>query len=123
MEPKDSSPRSQKPINGLCSKTAESRVHFKPYVSNIQFNIVRFQVLTAASMKMAVFWVVVPCNLVEVYRRFGNAYCLIALMMEAASNCEKSVNFYQTTRRKISEDSHLLILNIVCAGLLRCNAV
>jgi hypothetical protein len=29
-----------------------------------------FQVLTAASMKMAVFWVVAPCSLVEVYRRF-----------------------------------------------------
>jgi hypothetical protein len=32
-------------------------------------------------MKMAVFWVVAPCSLVEVYRHFrGNA-----LMMEAAS--------------------------------------
>jgi hypothetical protein len=29
---------------------------------------VRFQVLTAASMKMAVFWVVALCSLVEVYR-------------------------------------------------------
>jgi hypothetical protein len=35
----------------------------------------RFQVLTAASMKMAVFWVVAPCSLVEVYRRFRDAYC------------------------------------------------
>jgi hypothetical protein len=30
----------------------------------------------AASMKMAVFWVVVPCSLVEVYRRFRGACCL-----------------------------------------------
>jgi hypothetical protein len=29
-----------------------------------------FEVLTVASMKMAVFWIVAPCNLVEVYRRF-----------------------------------------------------
>jgi hypothetical protein len=28
------------------------------------------QVLTAASMKMAVLWVVAPCSLVEVYRCF-----------------------------------------------------
>jgi hypothetical protein len=28
---------------------------------------VRFQDLTAASMKMTVFWVVGPCSLVEVY--------------------------------------------------------
>jgi hypothetical protein len=35
---------------------------------------VRFEVLTAVSMKMAVFWVVAPCSLVE----------LIALMMKAA---------------------------------------
>jgi hypothetical protein len=30
-----------------------------------------------------------------------------ALMMEAVSTCEKSVNFYETTRRNIPEDSHL----------------
>jgi hypothetical protein len=27
-------------------------------------------------MEMAVFWVVAPCSLVEVYRRFGGASCL-----------------------------------------------
>jgi hypothetical protein len=26
-------------------------------------------------MKMAVFWLVAPCNLVEVYRRFGGTCC------------------------------------------------
>jgi hypothetical protein len=29
-----------------------------------------FAVLTAVSTKMAVFWVVAPCSLVEVYQRF-----------------------------------------------------
>jgi hypothetical protein len=38
-----------------------------------------FEVLTAVSMKMAVFWVVAPCSLVEIY---------------------------QTTRRYNPEDSH-----------------
>jgi hypothetical protein len=68
---------------------------------NITF-FVRFQVLTAASMKMTVFWVVSPCILVEVYQRFRGACCLhyqgiraIALMMEAARTSETSVNFYQ----------------------------
>jgi hypothetical protein len=51
-------------------------------------------------MKMAVFWVVAPCSLVEVYQ-------LIALMMEAARTSETLVNFYQTTRRYNLEDSHL----------------
>jgi hypothetical protein len=27
-------------------------------------------------MKMTVFWVVAPCSLVEVYRRFRGAFCL-----------------------------------------------
>jgi hypothetical protein len=45
-------------------------------------------------MKMAVFWVVAPCD-------------FIALMMEAASTSETLVNFYQTTRRYNPEDSHL----------------
>jgi hypothetical protein len=31
----------------------------------------RFVVLTATSMKMPIYWVVVPCNLVEVYRPEG----------------------------------------------------
>jgi hypothetical protein len=36
---------------------------------------VRFQVLTAAGMKMMAFWAIAPCNIVEVYRRFRGAYC------------------------------------------------
>jgi hypothetical protein len=64
---------------------------------------------------MAVFWDVAPCSLVEVYRRFRDACCLhyqseIALMMEAASTFETSVNFYQKTRRNILEDGHLEII-------------
>jgi hypothetical protein len=65
-------------------------------------------------IKMAVFWVVAPCSLVEVYQRFRGPCCLhnqgegiIALMMEAARISETLVNFYQTTRRYNSEDSHL----------------
>jgi hypothetical protein len=57
----------------------------------------RFQVLMAASMEMAVFWVVAPCNLVEVY----------CLMMKAASTSETSVNFYQITWHNNPEVSHL----------------
>jgi hypothetical protein len=32
--------------------------------------LVGFEILTVASIKMSVFWVVVPCSLVEVKRRF-----------------------------------------------------
>jgi hypothetical protein len=41
----------------------------------------RFQVLTAASMKMAAFWDLALCSLVEVHRRFRGACCLIIRMM------------------------------------------
>jgi hypothetical protein len=62
-------------------------------------------------MKIAVFWVVAPCSLVEVYRRFRAASIIRAmimvLMMEAASTSETSVNFYQTIRCYNPEDSHL----------------
>jgi hypothetical protein len=50
---------------------------------------------------MAVFWVVAPRRLVEVVAS------IIRAMMEAASTSETLVNFYQTTRRYNSEDSHL----------------
>jgi hypothetical protein len=51
---------------------------------------------------MAVFLVDPLCSLVEVYRRFKGGSCLhhqadkslFALMMEAASTFETSVNFY-----------------------------
>jgi hypothetical protein len=35
------------------------------------------------------------------------AASIIALMMEAASTCETSVNVYQTTRRNSPEDSYI----------------
>jgi hypothetical protein len=60
---------------------------------------VRFQVLTASSMKMAVFYVVAPCSLV-VYRRFKGANCL---HHQGSSPC-------QTTRRSSPEDSHFHML-------------
>jgi hypothetical protein len=34
-----------------------------------------FEVLTAVSMKISVFWVVAPCSLVEVYQRFRGPCC------------------------------------------------
>jgi hypothetical protein len=56
---------------------------------------------------MTVCLVAAPSSLVEIDRRFRGAF--IALMMEAASTSEKSVNIYQTTRRNNLEDSYLNI--------------
>jgi hypothetical protein len=84
---------------------------------------VRYQVLTAASMKTTVCCDVAPCSLIEVYhRRLRGACCLhhqdlmiIALIMEARSTSDTSVNFYQTTRRYTPEDGHLQGLNFFLA--------
>jgi hypothetical protein len=38
--------------------------------------MVGFEVLTAVSTKMAVFWVVTPYSLLEVYQRFIGPCCL-----------------------------------------------
>jgi hypothetical protein len=48
----------------------------KPLPVNNRCVWVRFQVLTATSMKMSVFWDVAPCILVDTGRRFRGAYCL-----------------------------------------------
>jgi hypothetical protein len=39
-------------------------------------DFVGFEVLTAVSTRMAAFWVVAPCSLVEVYQRFRGPCCL-----------------------------------------------
>jgi hypothetical protein len=61
-------------------------------------------------MKMAVFWVAAPCS--NVYQHFRGACCFhhqgdSTVMMETASTCETSVNFYQTTWRNNPKGSHL----------------
>jgi hypothetical protein len=56
---------------------------------------------------MAVFWVVAPYILVEVYQCFRGPCCLHHLMMEAIRTSETLVNCYQTTLRYNPEDSHL----------------
>jgi hypothetical protein len=47
----------------------------------------RFQILTLANMQMKTFWVIEPCSLVEVARRFR----LQILFMEAVHTPETSV--------------------------------
>jgi hypothetical protein len=69
---------------------------------------VRFHVLTAASMKMAAFWDIVSCSLVEVDRHFWGADCLhhLALMMETVRTYETSVYILESCRL------HILLFNI-----------
>jgi hypothetical protein len=69
----------------------------------------KFEVLTSTITKVIVFWFwdVVPCRLVEVYRQ--HQLLITRAKMEAASTSEASVNFYQTTRCYIPEDSHLVL--------------
>jgi hypothetical protein len=77
----------------------------------MKIGLVRFQALMAANMKKTVFLDVPPCSLEETdLRTFQNCLLLpslIALMMEAISTSETSINFYETTRRNIPEDGHL----------------
>jgi hypothetical protein len=59
---------------------------------------VRFQVLTAASMKMTAFWDTALCILVDVSEAFTASIIrvlnlIITLMTEAVSTSETSVNF------------------------------
>jgi hypothetical protein len=70
--------------------------------TRIIITIVRFQVVTAASMKTAVFWDVVSCSLID--DRFFRGSASTDLMMEAASTSEKIFKFYETTRRNMPED-------------------
>jgi hypothetical protein len=75
---------------------------------NIKMNcgdVVTFQVLTAASLKMTIFWDVAPCSLIEDSGVF--AASIIRAMMEEAITSETSLNIYQTARCNIPEDSRI----------------
>jgi hypothetical protein len=52
------------------------RLVWNVWIASNCFNNVGFEVFTAMSMKMAVFWVVAPCSLVELYQRFKGPCCL-----------------------------------------------
>jgi hypothetical protein len=70
----------------------------------------RFQVVMAAVINITVVRDVAPCDdkltdVSEVFTAFYTA--LIAVITEAASASETSVNLYQTSRRNKAEDSHL----------------
>jgi hypothetical protein len=67
---------------------------------------VRFQVRTAASMKMTVFWDVASWCVVDGFRRFRGG-CWVHHQGNAKSTSKTSIIFYQTTRCNIPEDSHL----------------
>jgi hypothetical protein len=76
------------------------------YTTKNLFNLVRFQVLVATSMKMTAFCDKALCSLVQVHWHFGGVYCLIALLMEAVHTSEMSVYFYETAWCHIPEGSH-----------------
>jgi hypothetical protein len=63
---------------------------------------VRFQVLSAAIIKMTAFWDIAPCSLVEVDGPEDGAVYTF----------ETSVNFYETIRRNITEGCHLNEIHI-----------
>jgi hypothetical protein len=51
-------------------------VILKNYHQATNSDLVTFQVIIAASIKITVFWGMASCSLVEDDRRFGNMYCL-----------------------------------------------
>jgi hypothetical protein len=62
----------------------------------------------AASVKVAAFWDMAPCSLVEEDGRFrGTASIIKTLMMEGVSSSETSFGVYHTTRHNVPEGCHL----------------
>jgi hypothetical protein len=70
-----------------------------------------FQVPTATSIKMSVFWGIAPCGLRDIGHRLRGPYCLHHqgndLIMEAVSSSEPLVIIYRTKWCNKPEDRHL----------------
>jgi hypothetical protein len=94
---------SYSPRPTLCSSMSWPKQHRIRSLKAMDF--VRYKSVVMSQlmlhMKMAVFWIVAPCSLVEVYQRFRGPYCL------HHQGDETFVNFYQTTRRYNPQESHL----------------
>jgi hypothetical protein len=67
-----------------------------------EHHVVRFHILEAVRMKMTVFWIDAPRNLVEFDRHLSGAYRL-----HHQGTSEMLVGFYQTAWHKNAEDIHL----------------
>jgi hypothetical protein len=52
---------------------------------------------------VSVFWDVVLCSLVDIYRHSGGTYCLHHQGLIVSRSSEMSVNFYHTTRHRIPD--------------------
>jgi hypothetical protein len=61
---------------------AHASTAMKTKINNLILCKVRFQVLSAASMKIAVYCDGAPCSLIEADRRFRDAYCPGCLNVE-----------------------------------------
>jgi hypothetical protein len=72
----------------------------------VQQEIMRFQVLTSASIKTSALLDVAQCSFVEVDRRFRGAYHLRRPDDEAIRTCKTSIYFNETTRRCIPESCY-----------------
>jgi hypothetical protein len=77
----------------LCTRRRLFVSHPQSFLSPLRNNvkIMRFCILVAVSMKMTVFWDIVPCSLVEVSLK----------VEEVVSMSEMSVNFCKSTCHKI----------------------
>lgn len=67
----------------------------------------RFYVLAATRMKLAVFRNISTSDFVDIDRRLRGEYASVIFLEEAVSTCETSVNIYQTVQCNIPEKSHL----------------
>jgi hypothetical protein len=82
-------------------------VAFLSFTKAVELSV-RFEVLTALSMQIAVFWDLATCSLVYIDRHFGGAYCLHHQGDDmTVSSSETSIIIYHATRRNNLEDSHL----------------
>jgi hypothetical protein len=67
------SPWKRQISDGLQNSIWKSFKSVLPKACNNELHFLRFRVFMAASIKMAVFWIVAPRSLVEIYRRFRGA--------------------------------------------------
>jgi hypothetical protein len=100
----------QKEGMSFCREKKEKQETALSHTKKNTHTLTGFEILLLLAMKSTIFWDMIPCGLVDIYRSLRGMCCLLlAWHTLQTQTCKTSPNFYQTAQCHTPEDSNLHI--------------